>query len=399
MPISVVMPALEMAQETGKLISWFKKEGDSVAKGEPLLEIETDKAVMEIESPGEGILGGVKAQAGAEIPVGQTIAWILRPGEVAPAEDVRAESGRRHDPATLSSNRPATEMHTASLPAASRISPKARRLAKERGVDVAHLRGSGPGGEILSSDIEAATQSKEVAAPTQPTKLPATLSPIARLMAQRTSQSWTSVPHFFVTREADATAVNQAKEQLAAAALDTGAARVTHTDLLVALVARVLAKHPRLNASWTEESVRENDNINIGLAMAVDEGVVAPVIANADRVPLSQIAVQRKDLSERARLGRLRQQDLAGGTFTITNLGMFNVDAFTAIIIAPQAAILAVGRIADRVVAKDGEAVVCPMITLTLSVDHRVADGARAARFLDDLAQAMQDPGASLNLP
>jgi pyruvate dehydrogenase E2 component (dihydrolipoamide acetyltransferase) len=396
MPISVVMPALEMAQETGKLISWFKKEGDSVAKGEPLLEIETDKAVMEIESPGEGILRGVKAHAGAEIPVGQTIAWILRPGEVAPAEEVRAESGRRHDPATLPSNRPATEMHTASSQAASRISPKARRLAKEQGVDLANVRGSGPGGEILASDIQAAAQSRETT--TKPAEHPATLSPIARLMAERTTQSWTGVPHFFVTREVDATALNQIKQQLAAAAFSTGAPRVTHTDLLVALVAKVLAKHPRLNASWSEETVRENHNINIGLAMAVDEGVVAPVLRNADRVPLAQIAGQRKDLADRARSGKLRPQDLAGGTFTISNLGMYNVDAFTAIIIAPQAAILAVGRVADRVVAKDGKAVVCPMISLTLSVDHRVADGARAAQFLDDLAQAMQNPAKWLDL-
>jgi pyruvate dehydrogenase E2 component (dihydrolipoamide acetyltransferase) len=398
MPISVVMPALEMAQETGKLISWFKKEGDSVAKGEPLLEIETDKAVMEIESPGEGILGGVKAQAGAEVPVGQTIAWILRPGEVAPAEEVRAESGRRHDSATLPSNPPATEMHTASSPAASRISPKARRLAKEQGVDLAHVRGSGPGGEILASDIQAAAQSRETT-PTKPAEHLATLSPIARLMAERTTQSWTSIPHFFVTREVDATALNQTKEQLRAAALSTDAPRVTHTDLLVALVARVLAKHPRLNASWSEETVRENHNINIGLAMAVDEGVVAPVLANADRVPLAQIAAHRKDLADRARSGKLRPQDLSSGTFTISNLGMFNVDAFTAIIIAPQAAILAVGRIADRVVPRNGKAVVCPMISLTLSVDHRVADGARAALFLDDLAQAMQNLAKWLDLP
>lgn len=385
MPISVVMPALEMAQETGKLVSWLKKEGESVVKGEPLLEIETDKAVIEIESPGEGVLGGVKAHAGAEIPVGQTIAWILRPGEVPPAEETRAESGRRHDAAPVSAN-----VTAAGSPAASdgvRISPKARRLAKEKGVDLATIYGSGPGGEILASDILKAAQSSGDVAPAS--ERSEGLSPIARLMAERTTQSWTTVPHFFVTREVDASALNQAKRQLAEKPAD---ARVTHSDLLVALVARVLAKHPRLNSTWTGEGIRNNSEINIGLAMAVGDGVVAPVLANANKTELGRLASQRKDLSERARGGKLRPQDLVGGTFTISNLGMFNVDAFTAIIIAPQAAILAVGRIQDRVVARDGQAVICPMLSLTLSVDHRVADGASAARFLDDLAQAIGDP-------
>lgn len=397
MPISVVMPALEMAQETGKLISWLKKEGENVAKGEPLLEIETDKAVMEIESPGDGVLGGVKAQAGAEIPVGQTIAWILRPGEVPPTEEARTESGRRHDTAPTLSSSPPAEAPAASSPSTARISPKARRLAKEKGVDLAQVQGSGPGGEILAADILAAVESKGSLEPSKVARHAGTLSPIARLMAERTTQSWTSVPHFFVTREVDASALNEARQQHTAAIEKTVGVRVTHTDLLVSLVARVLAKHPRLNASWTGDAIRDNPQINIGLAMAVDDGVVAPVVPNADRAQLAQIATHRKDLSDRVRSGKLRPQDLAGGTFTISNLGMFGVDAFTAIIIAPQAAILAVGSISDRVVAKDGQPVVRPMISLTLSVDHRVADGARAARFLDDLAQAIVDPSNLLD--
>jgi pyruvate dehydrogenase E2 component (dihydrolipoamide acetyltransferase) len=392
MPISVVMPALEMAQETGKLISWLKKEGESVAKGEPLLEIETDKAVMEIESPGEGVLAGVKAHAGAEIPVGQTIAWILRPGEVPPAEQTHAESGRRHDPVPVSSGAPVEAPANPSAPTA-KISPKARRLAREQGVDLTQIRGSGAGGEILASDILAFASSQLAPVPPKPVERSEALTPVARLMAERTTQSWTSVPHFFVTREVDAGALNEARQRLAAPTEKTNGVRVTHTDLLVLLVARVLTKHSRLNASWRGDGIGDNHEINIGLAMAVDDGVVAPVIPNADRAQLGHIATQRRDLSDRARAGKLRPQDLAGGTFTISNLGMFNVDAFTAIIIAPQAAILAVGRIADRVVAVEGKPAVRSMISLTLSVDHRVADGARAARFLDDLAQAIVDPG------
>jgi pyruvate dehydrogenase E2 component (dihydrolipoamide acetyltransferase) len=393
MPISVVMPALEMAQETGKLIAWLKKEGQSVSKGEPLLEIETDKAIMEIESPGDGVLGGIRAQEGAEIPVGKTIAWILRPGESVPLDEASAESGRRHDTpvATVAAAIPGTQSD--STKAGARFSPKAKRLAKEKGVDLATITGSGPGGEILASDVLGAAGAPGAASATTQIRSPQ-LSVIARLMAERTTQSWTTVPHFFVTREIDASGLLAPRDEFANQNGQTS--RPSHTDLLVALVARVVAKHPPLNSSWTNDAIRHNPEINIGLAMAVDEGVVAPVIANADKSDIAQIAAKRKDLTERARTGKLHPQDLSGGTFTISNLGMFNVDAFTAIIIAPQAAILAVGRIADRVVALDGKPVVRPMMSLTLSVDHRVVDGARAARFLDDLAQAMANPGKSL---
>ena len=397
MAISVIMPALEMAQETGKLISWLKKEGESVVKGEPLLEIETDKAVMEIESPGDGVLAGVKIQAGTEVPVGRTIAWIVRPGEAPPTDEVAVESGRKTTaaaasaPATpVSANPSATPMLSATQSV--KTSPKARRLATERGIDLAHVRGSGTGGEILASDILAAAESKASA----PSAAVDRGSPISRLMAERTTQSWTTVPHFFVVREVDAGALNEARQKLGAEIEKSRGAKLTHSDLLVALVARVLVKHARLNASWTGEGVRTNAEINIGLAMAVEEGVVAPVIQNADKATLGEIAVQRRDLAERARGGKLRPGDIAGGTFTISNLGMFGVDAFTAIIIPPQAAILAVGAIANRVVpvgaGPDARPGVRPMMTLTLSSDHRVVDGARAAGFLRDLVEAIASP-------
>jgi len=400
MAISVVMPALEMAQETGKLISWLKKEGEPVAKGEPLLEIETDKAVMEIESPGAGVLAGIKVQAGAEVPVGRTIAWIVGPGEVPPGDEAAIESGRKITITTTATSavaatvRPATATSSAATSANTslKISPKARRLATERGVNLVEVRGSGVGGEILASDILAAAESKAVAPP-------ATVdsgSPIARLMAERTTQSWTTVPHFFVVREVEAGPLNQARQKLGAEIEKSRGVKLTHTDLLVALVARVLQKHKRVNASWTGNGIRTHAEINIGFAIAVDDGVVAPVIQNADKAALGDIVVLRHDLTERARSGKLRPADIAGGTFTISNLGMFGVDAFTAIIIPPQAAILAVGAIADRVVpvgsGSDVRPGVRPMMTLTLSSDHRVVDGARAAEFLRDLAAAIGDP-------
>ena len=401
MAISVVMPALEMAQETGKLISWLKKEGDSVAKGEPLLEIETDKAVMEIESPGEGVLAGVKAQAGAEVPVGQTIALIVRAGETVPTDEAAQESGRKMT-ASAASSAPSTVLMPATSSSSStassttqsvKISPKARRLASERGVNLADIRGSGAGGEILASDILAAAGSTAAAAKSAVADAG---SPISRLMAERTTQSWTTVPHFFVVREVDAGALNEARQKLGPEIEKSHGVKLTHSDLLVAIVASVLRKHARMNASWTGEGIRANDDINIGLAMAVEDGVVAPVIQHADRVSLGEIAVQRRDLTERARGGKLRPSDIAGGTFTISNLGMFGVDAFTAIIIPPQAAILAVGAIADRVVpvgvGAEARPGIRPMMTLTLSSDHRVVDGARAAEFMRDLVRAIGNP-------
>jgi pyruvate dehydrogenase E2 component (dihydrolipoamide acetyltransferase) len=399
MAISVVMPALEMAQETGKLISWLKKEGDSVAKGEPLLEIETDKAVMEIESPGEGVLAGVKAQAGAEVPVGQTIAWIVRPGENPPADEAATESGRRMtavaSPPASSTVQTAAASASPSQSSATqpvKISPKARRLANERGVNLAEIRGSGAGGEILASDILASAGSKG----TVSTLAADGASPIARLMAERTTQSWTTVPHFYVVRDVDAGAVNEARHRLGPAIEKLHKVKLTHTDLLVAIVAGVLKKHTRMNASWAGGGIRANDDINVGLAMAVEDGVVAPVIHQADKLSLGEIALQRRDLTERARSSKLRPADIAGGTFTISNLGMFGVDAFTAIIISPQAAILAVGAIADRVVpvgkGADARPGIRPMMTLTLSSDHRVVDGARAAEFMRDLAESIANP-------
>lgn len=387
MAISVVMPALEMAQETGKLISWLKQEGETVAKGEPLLEIETDKAVMEIESPGEGILAAVKAQAGTVVPVGQTIAWIVSPGETPPADETPAASGRKTSALAASSAAVSPAPSTQPVAADIRTSPKARRLAAERGVDLGQVRGSGPGGEILASDILAAAESKAGAAPVVDSS-----SPISRLMAERTTQSWTTVPHFFVVREVDAGALNQARQELALAIEKSRAVKLTYTDLLLALVARVLLKHPRMNASWTAEGVRRHADVNLGIAIAVNDGVVAPVIHNAHKAHLDEIAVQRRDLTERARAGKLRPQDVAGATFTISNLGMFGVDAFSAIIMPPQAAILAVGRIADRVVPVDGKPGIRPMMTLTLSSDHRVVDGARAAEFLRDVTEAIGNP-------
>jgi pyruvate dehydrogenase E2 component (dihydrolipoamide acetyltransferase) len=389
------MPALEMAQETGKLIAWLKKEGDRVTKGEPLLEIETDKAVMEIEAPADGVLAGITGVVGSDIPVGQTIAWIVAPGEEAPREKesataaprARAGSAAKHDareaPAAVGHAQGDAEQKV-------KISPKARRLAKELGVDAGAVCGSGAGGEVLASDVEAAAEAAKSGGKSNGLEIPSTLG---RLMAERTAESWKSVPHFFVTRECEAGALNQYRQKIVGEIERTHQVRVSHTDLLVAIAARVLVKHPRLNSSWTAEGIRLHEHVNMGVAIAVNDGVVAAVIPNADGAGVAEIAVQRRDIAERARAGKLRPGDVADGTFTISNLGMYKVDQFSAIIVAPQAAILAVGGIADRIVAVEGRPAVRAMMTLTLSCDHRVVDGARGALFLNELVEALGEPG------
>jgi pyruvate dehydrogenase E2 component (dihydrolipoamide acetyltransferase) len=400
---SIVMPALEMAQETGKLLSWRKKEGDSVTKGEPLLDVETDKAVVEVEAQADGILAGVKAREGDVIPVGQTIAWIVAPGEKPPVEEISATSGRRMDSqpaAAASSSAAAATAPSASTGASVRVSPKARRLAKEHGIDVALVRGSGSDGEISAEDVmvfvAAGGSAQTAPAPTGAAQAKARateeLSQIARLMAERTTQSWTTAPHFFVTRDIDSGALLAAREKFGPAIEKERGVKLSHTDLLIAAVSRTLEKHPLVNASWTGSGIQLHPDINVGIAMAVDDGVVAPAIPSTNKKKLGEIAALRRDLTSRARANKLRPTDLAGGTFTISNLGMYQVDAFTAIIVAPQAAILAVGRISDRVVAVDGKPAIRPMMTLTLSCDHRVFDGARAALFLNDLAAALVEP-------
>jgi pyruvate dehydrogenase E2 component (dihydrolipoyllysine-residue acetyltransferase) len=400
MAFSVVMPALEMAQETGKLIAWRKKEGDRVSKGEPLLEIETDKAVVEVEAPADGVLAGIKASEGAEIPVGQTIAWIVAPGEQPPADAASVAPAARAT--SQSQSEPSHVAHTqcvSSSAGSAKISPKARRLAKELGVAIAAIHGSGTGGEILASDVQAASTCPATATPHSTLKESGTVevpTSLGRIMAERTTQSWTTVPHFFVTRDIDVTALNQYREPIVDEIESTKKIHVTHTDLLVAVVSRVLLRHPRLNASWKAEGIRLHDHVNMGVAIAVNDGVVAAVIHNSHTASLPEIASQRRDIAERARAGKLRPADIADATFTISNLGMYGVDQFSAIITPPQAAILAVGGIADKVVALEGKPAVRPMMTLTVSCDHRVADGARAAMFLSDLAQALSNPAKFL---
>jgi pyruvate dehydrogenase E2 component (dihydrolipoyllysine-residue acetyltransferase) len=357
MPSDVIMPALGMSQETGKVLRWLKAEGETVAKGEPLLEIETDKVTVEIEAPAAGTLAGVCAAEGDDVPVGEVIALVLADGEVAAAPAAPPARPRR--------------------PLAS---PKARRLAREAGVDVGALAGSGPNGAVLAADVPA-----RVAAPRP---VPANGS-VWRVMAARTTESWQTVPHFYLRREVDASRLRTWRDVVRT---KPGQARASITDLLVKLAAESLARHRVVNATWDGAAPALLDRVNVGIAVAVDDGLVVPVVHDADRLTLAEVVARRTAAVEAARAGQLRPEDVSGGTFTVSNLGMFGVDGFDAIVNAPQAAILAVGRIVDRLVPVDGQPAVRPMLQLSVSFDHRVVDGARGAAFLETLASLVEEP-------
>jgi pyruvate dehydrogenase E2 component (dihydrolipoamide acetyltransferase) len=448
MATSVIMPALEMTQESGVLVSWLKRDGESVTKGEPLMEIETDKVTIEIEAPASGFLGGVLAKEGDVVPVGQTIAWILADGEKPPASKSDSKSGRVSTlsiPTVIKEPTPARNNSFEISPVARRIaeehgvdltliksngrriekadvlayidathqtklepvtastgivspthlptpaSPKARRLASERGIDITSLNGSGPDSAVLVADVPLEAVIISSASNVE------TPSTVWRVMAERMTASWTTVPHFYLIREVDATHLIEWRTSLASRIEKQSGIKPTYTDLLVKLIGFTLREHPRVNASWANGNIQFNKDINIGIAAAIDDGLIVPVIRNADTSSISEIAGQRKDLVERAQNRKLRLADISDGTFTLSNLGMYNVDVFNAIVNTPQAAILAVGRIAERVVAVNGVPVVRSMMTVSLSCDHRVIDGARAAQFLDALAGLIENPLEMVN--
>jgi len=425
----VIMPALGMAQETGTLLQWFKAPGDSVSKGELLMEIETDKASVEIEAPADGILSSVTAQPGDVIPVGQRIALILAPGEVGSEATLQPKPSPTSSPKSVSVSTAPNATPVAMRLAAEHdlditkikpnggqihkedvldyldhqkrpvgithilASPKARRLARERGIALETIPGSGPNGEVLTDDVIALSTSPLGSGVRADAELPVdretlTTTRIWRVMVERLTQAWTTIPHFYLIREVNVSRLIAWREQIK----NSSSEKITYTDLLVKLTAEALQKYPRLNSSWQNENIVLNAEINIGLAVAVEDGLVVPVIHGADQLNLAELAVRRGEVVSRAKAGKLSLDDLSGGTFTISNLGMYDVDAFNAIVNPPQAAILAVGRIADQVVPLNGQPVVQPMMTICLSCDHRVVDGARGAQFLQALADLIEEP-------
>jgi len=383
----VIMPALSPAQETGILIEWFKEEGDLIEKGEPLMEVETDKANVEVEATTTGILANITVNLGDEIPVGKVIALILADGESAPESKKEYSSSEtkvsEEDTAQLQTTISNPLDPSANLPTNKIVaSPKVRQYAKKEGIDLSFIKGSGPNGVILMEDVlvnQSSTETEENDIQT---------SKGWRLMADRLTESWSSAPHFNLVRHLDVSNLVTYKKQVQ----EKNSNRLTYTDLLIKLVSISLKEHPRINASWIDNKIVKNSEINVGLAVDFDGGLIVPVIHKTDELSLGEITNRRKDLITRTQAGKLRSGDLDRGTFTISNLGMFDVDSFNAIINPPQAAILAVGRIVDKVVPVDGLPAVRPILTLNLSFDHRVVDGVRGAKFLKTLSNLIENP-------
>ncbi|MDP6522403.1 MAG: dihydrolipoamide acetyltransferase family protein [SAR324 cluster bacterium] len=386
MATEVIMPALNPGQETGILLEWLKQEGETIEKGEPLMEVETDKANVEVEAEATGILSNISVQPGDEIHVGEVIAMILSEDESAPKsikDDSSTQTAVTENEVKHHSGN-SEKMESIETGSKNKIaaSPKVKQYAKKEGLDLSSVKGSGPGGAILMEDVLAIQSTAEK----EDTDFQTGKGWL--LMADRLTESWTSAPHFSIVRNLDATNMAAHKKETKA----NSSANITFTDLLVKYAASSLKEHPRVNASLIDGKLIKNLAINIGIAVATEDGLIVPVIHNADELSLEEITERRKELVARTQEGKLRSGDLDAGTFTISNLGMFDVDSFNAIINPPQSAILAVGRIIDQVVPMDGKPVIRPMLTINLSFDHRVIDGARGAHFLKTISNFIEDP-------
>jgi pyruvate dehydrogenase E2 component (dihydrolipoamide acetyltransferase) len=401
----VILPRLGQGMEAGTIVRWLKSEGDSVEKGEPLFELDTDKVTQEVEAEAAGVLLKIVVQEG-EVPVGTAVAYVGEAGEQVPALSDEAESAsalpQRAAQSSQENGRPPEPEQTASArPAGGRAgagrikaSPLARRIARERGIDLAALAGTGPEGRIVAEDVERAAVAPAKAAPAAaPVAVERVeLNSLRRTIARRLTAAWT-VPAFQISMSADMTKSQDLRALLVERHPDE---RPTVTDVLAKVCAIALMRHRAVNATFTDDAVELHPAANIGLAVATDRGLVVPVIAGVDSRTVAEIAAARADLVARARDGKLSTQDLEGGTFTISNLGMYGVEQFVAVLNPPQAAILAVGTIEDRPVARDHEVVVRPMMTMTLTCDHRTIDGATAADFLRTVKDFLEEPGLTL---
>jgi pyruvate dehydrogenase E2 component (dihydrolipoamide acetyltransferase) len=387
----VIMPALGMAQETGRIVRWLKAEGEEVQAGEPLLEVETDKSVVELEAPATGALRILVASSEEAVPVGKVVGWIAAPGEVLPEAASPSVSASAARPA------PSVVQPSAPSPTPRRgrplLSPAARRVARELGLDLSELpEGSRP---LHVADVRRLAEAKAKApASAEPLVAAATdegafsrYTGVQEVMAQRTAQSWRQAPHFYLMRQVRA----QGLEGWLYAAR-RHEEETTFTDLLIVACARVLAEFPELNATAVPGGVRRHEGVHVGIAVATERGLVVPVVHDAARRTLRSVTEERRALVARARQGQLSPEDVRGGTFTISNLGMFGVDRFLPVLNLDQALLLAVGRIRREPVAEGDAVVVRSVVDLTLACDHRVADGAAAARFLEHLAAALEDP-------
>lgn len=451
MATEIIMPVLGMTMESGIIVEWMKKEGDSVTEGEVLFNVETDKSVMEVEAKASGTLLKILHGPGDDVPIQQVIGYIGEAGEVIAeavdagdagdagdrvaataaktdgtadgttgGEDTPAAAGTTDGTTGSEDALAAAGAGTPGPPGRVKISPKARRHARDLGIAIEHIAGTGPGGRIVFSDVEAfaaqaaAASQAPAAAVSAPAATPAStpapaatapsgpgtkrvqrrapLSGLRKVAATRLAESASTIPHFYLTMDVDMTRLTGLREQLIAFGEKRGLARVSVNDLIIKAAGNALRSFPAVNASLEGGEVVEYADVNVGFAVALDDGLVVPVVASADQKSVFEIAAATRSLGEKARGRGLGPEDYGFGTFTISNLGMFGVDQFTAIINPPEAAILAVGRVKDTPVVVDGKVEIKAMMTITLSSDHRLIDGAVAGRFLSHLREILEQP-------
>jgi pyruvate dehydrogenase E2 component (dihydrolipoamide acetyltransferase) len=391
MAVEIKVPRLGQGMESGTIVKWLKSEGDKVEKGEPLYELDTEKVTQEVEADATGVLLKIAVLEG-EVPVGTTIAFIGEQGEEVKAEAASPDGKKAPEPAPEPKAEAPPEPVRRPRREGERIkaSPLARRIARERGIDLASLTGTGPEGRIVAEDVEHAGPAAAPAAPGEVERRE--LTSVRRTIARRLTEAW-QVPVFQLVASAEMTRANALLSSLRERDPDV---HVTVTDLLTKVCAAALMRHRDVNVSYTDEALLLFGSANIGIAVAAPQGLVVPVIRRAERLTLAEIAAARADVVGRARESKLRREDLEEGTFTISNLGMFRVEQFTAVLNPPQAAILAVGATEDRVVPAGGEIAVRPMTTLTATFDHRAVDGAPAAEFLQAVKDLLEDPALAL---
>jgi pyruvate dehydrogenase E2 component (dihydrolipoamide acetyltransferase) len=431
MSINILMPALSPTMTEGKLAKWHVKVGDTVKSGQVICEIETDKATMEVEAVDEGKIGQIVVPEGAEgVAVNAVIAILLEEGETAvpagaapapapapkPAAAMPAPAAAKPAPATPAPVAPVPAAKPAAAPAGGRIfaSPLAKRIAAEKGLDLSRITGSGPNGRIVKADVESAKPGAAPAAAPVAAGAPKAAPPsvgqpvfvapsdtrvphtsIRKVIARRMLESKQTVPHFYLTVDLEIDALLAARQAINAVAEKKGT-KVSVNDMVIKACAKALRDHPECNASWTEDEMIQYGAVDISVAVATDRGLITPIVRNADMKGLAQIASEMKDLAARAKIGKLKLDEFQGGGFTISNLGMFGINSFSAIINPPQAMILAVGMGEERAVARKGQVVVRTMMSCTLAVDHRVVDGAMGAQYLQTLRAYIEQPAAML---
>ena len=400
MPTLVNMPKLGQTMEEGTVISWLKRPGERVSRGEPLVQIETDKVVCDIEASQSGLLHTILAREGEKIPVGSAIAVIAAEGETVnvatllgtlpPPAGMAATTAREHIASSASTSPQMSAAASPTAPREIRISPAARKLAREHSIPLESLQGTGPGGRIVVEDVERAVAAPTTAAPPERVRRTIPLAGIRCTIAQRMTQSWAQVAHVTEVMEVDMTEVVALRRRRLAAWEREFGVRISLTDVLTFAVSRTLREFPDLNARLEGEQIKVLEDIHLGVAVATPEGLIVPVIRHADQRSLGDIARQSAHLAEKAQARKLSLDEVSGGTFTITNLGAYGIEIFTPIVNYPQCAILGVGRVAERPVVMPGRIDVRSIMYLSLSFDHRIIDGAPAAMFLQKLKERLE---------